>query len=133
MESGLRRSQQNRSYFLSTAREEATPARAKRVDPYFFDLLVQWYTERAEEASEAVLAKWDDPVVRALESADKPEDSSIERLENSICTETMVSATAPTYMLLADINIQVKRVARTPSYSDDESGSDKAASTDEEE
>jgi hypothetical protein len=51
MESGLRRSQHNHSYFMKAVRQEVTPARGKH-DSYFYELLFQWYLEKAEEGAE---------------------------------------------------------------------------------
>jgi hypothetical protein len=51
MEVGLRRSQRNHTYLITTVREEVSPSRGKP-DPYFYKLLLQWYTETAQEAAD---------------------------------------------------------------------------------
>jgi hypothetical protein len=54
MESGLRRSHANHIYFMDAVREEVTPARGKP-DLYFQDLLLEFYTEHAEQAANVSL------------------------------------------------------------------------------
>lgn len=51
MEVGLRRSQRNHTYLLTAVRDEVSPARGKP-DPYFYKVLLQWYTETAQDAAD---------------------------------------------------------------------------------
>lgn len=120
MESGLRRSQHNRSYFMEAVKREVTPARGK-LDPYFYDLLFQWYHEKAEEGAEAVLAEWNDPVVQALDGP-KVESSNVSIRRSNVSIEESSKR---------DLMHKRESMRSPPVFSDDESGSDKAPSGDE--
>jgi len=100
MEVGLRRSERNHTYLITTVREEVSPARGKP-DPYFYKVLLQWYTETAQEAADVSqaaglsishhththlqksLAEWVDPVVGALEALEAENELCESQLTNT--------------------------------------------------
>jgi len=140
MELSFRKGKESHVWFHSIVREEVTPPRGKP-DPYFLDLLLQWYEERVEDAANDILAQWVDPVIKALEKADSSYEESLDISEPSEIQTSVLQAedeeVEPSVVSLvserrADRIELLRRKTQSPiMFSDDESGSDKAASDDE--
>lgn len=120
MEVGLRRSQRNHTYLLSAVRDQVSPARGTP-DPHFYKLLLQWYTDKAQNVADNLCEQWVDTTVQYLESVG---------LEGERAEVQLTKTKSP---VMESQTVELKRVSTRspPVFSDDESGSDKAPSGDE--
>ncbi|KAG8831922.1 hypothetical protein FRC17_002366, partial [Serendipita sp. 399] len=153
MELCIQKSQQAHGHFIRAVRDEVTPSSRSPIsrnakgepqaDPYFHDLLMQWYTERAREGSETLIAQWNDPVIHSpgiLGITDQQKHVKLISLRTTAAPSTRVSLTAAAPSSVAPVIAEetpeqyekMRASMRSPPvFSDDESGSDKAASGDE--
>lgn len=63
MELAIRKGRESHAWFHRIAREEVTPVRG-RPDPYFLELLLRWYQERAEDGADVSCSSSDPGVFR---------------------------------------------------------------------
>ncbi|KAG8781323.1 hypothetical protein FRC15_008871 [Serendipita sp. 397] len=150
MELSIHKSQQAFEYVKCAVREEVTPSSrspisrdAKGVpqpDPYFHDLLMQWYKEKAIDGAETLFAQWNDPVIHSPEILGTINPQTRVKLVSSkptaVPSNRVSSAAAPSMAPVAEETAEEYEKMRAsmrspPVLSDDESGSDKAASGDE--
>ncbi|CCA72048.1 hypothetical protein PIIN_05983 [Serendipita indica DSM 11827] len=144
-EQSMRKAESALAYVRKASKEQVTPAGPSRVDtskrarggvrhdPHFYGLLERWYLQTAEAGADFAIAKWTDPVVHAL-----LEPSETESLQSPI-TPTTITATTPIVchrkepdpQTIHEYELARSTMRSPPIFSDEESGSDKAASGDE--